>query len=87
MAAASTPNSSKAISLKLLVDSNSRKVLFAEAGKEFVDFLFGLIQIPTGSIMGLLWNHGMAGPGSLSRVYVSIQNLDPPVFTKPRRNS
>jgi hypothetical protein len=77
MATASTPNSSKAISLKLLVDSNSRKVLFAEAGKEFVDFLFGLIQIPIGSIMGLLWNHGMAGPGSLSRVYESIQNFDP----------
>ncbi|XP_059430820.1 uncharacterized protein LOC132164340 [Corylus avellana] len=77
MAGASTPNSSKAISLKLLVDSNSRKVVFAEAGKEFVDFLFGLIQMPIGSIMGLLWNHGMAGPGSLSRVYESIQNLDP----------
>ncbi|XP_059430759.1 uncharacterized protein LOC132164291 [Corylus avellana] len=77
MAGASTPNSSKAINLKLLVDSNSRKVVFAEAGKEFVDFLFGLIQIPIGSIMGLLWNHGMAGPGSLNRVYESIQNLDP----------
>jgi hypothetical protein len=77
MAAASTPNSSKAISLKLLVNGNSRKVLFAEAGKEFVDFLFGLIQIPIGSIMGLLWNHGMAGLGSLSKVYESIQNLDP----------
>ena len=48
-----------------------------KAGKEFVDFLFGLIHIPTGSIMGLLWNHGMAGPGSLSRVYESIQILDP----------
>jgi hypothetical protein len=76
MAGASTPNSSKAISLKLLVDNNSGKVLFAEAGKEFVDFLFGLIRIPIGSIMGLLWSHGIAGPGSLSRVYESIQNLD-----------
>ncbi|KAE8039041.1 hypothetical protein FH972_011489 [Carpinus fangiana] len=74
--ATSIPNSSKAISLKLLVDSQSRKVLFAEAGKEFVDFLFGLIHIPIGSMMGLLWNHGMAGPGSWSKVYESIQNLD-----------
>jgi hypothetical protein len=74
--ATSIPNSSKAISLKLLVDNNSGKVLFAEAGKEFVDFLFGLIRIPIGSIMGLLWSHGIAGPGSLSKVYESIQNLD-----------
>ncbi|GLT72030.1 hypothetical protein SLA2020_440010 [Shorea laevis] len=76
MATASIPNTSNSISLKLLVDKNSNRVLFAEAGKEFVDFLFGLIQIPIGSIMGLLWNHGIAGPGSLSRVYESIQNLD-----------
>jgi hypothetical protein len=75
--ATSIPNTGKAISLKLLVDKSSNKVLFAEAGKEFVDFLFGLIHIPIGSIMGLLWSHGIAGPGSLSSVYESIQNLDP----------
>jgi hypothetical protein len=76
--ATSMANSSKVISLKLLVDKSSNKVLFAEAGKEFVDFLFGLLQIPLGSIMGVLWNHGIAGSaGSLSRIYGSVQNLDP----------
>ena len=78
--ATSIPNtkSSKTISLNLLVDNNSNKVVYAEARKEFVDFFFGLLQIPLGSIMGLLWNHGMAsGSGSLSKVYESIQNLDP----------
>ena len=79
---ASEPNtntkSSKTITLNLLVDNSSIKVVYAEARKEFVDFLFGLLQIPLGSIMGLLWNHGMAsGSGSLSKVYESIQNLDP----------
>ncbi|XP_075634660.1 uncharacterized protein LOC142607121 isoform X2 [Castanea sativa] len=79
---ASEPNtntkSSKTITLNLLVDNSSNKVVYAEARKEFVDFLFGLLQIPLGSIMGLLWNHGMAsGSGSLSKVYESIQNLDP----------
>ncbi|XP_059429247.1 uncharacterized protein LOC132163065 [Corylus avellana] len=76
--ATSIPNSSKAmpISLKLLVDNNSNKVLFAEAGKEFVDFLFGLIHIPIGSIMGLFRSHGIAVPGSWSKVYESIQDLD-----------
>ena len=78
--ATSIPNtkSSKTISLNLLVDNKSNKVVYAEARKEFVDFFFGLLQIPLGSIMGLLWNHGMAsGSGSLSKVYESIQNLDP----------
>lgn len=28
------------ISLKLLVDRNENKVIFGEAGKDFVDFLF-----------------------------------------------
>ncbi|KAL4610490.1 hypothetical protein ACB092_08G054000 [Castanea dentata] len=81
---ASEPNtntntkSSKTITLNLLVDNSSNKVVYAEARKEFVDFLFGLLQILLGSIMGLLWNHGMAsGSGSLSKVYESIQNLDP----------
>ena len=71
--ATSIPNtkSSKTISLNLLVDNKSNKVVYAEARKEFVDFFFGLLQIP-------LWNHGMAsGSGSLSKVYESIQNLDP----------
>jgi hypothetical protein len=73
------PNSSsKTITLKLLIKNNSNKVVFPEAGKEFMDFLFGLLQKPLGSIMGLLWNYGMvAGSVSLSKVYESIQNLDP----------
>ncbi|XP_075633576.1 uncharacterized protein LOC142606052 [Castanea sativa] len=65
------------LSLKLLIDNNSNKVVFAEAGKEFVDFLFGYPQLPLGSITGLLSKHDLVGLGSLSRVYESIENLDP----------
>ncbi|KAF3947088.1 hypothetical protein CMV_026732 [Castanea mollissima] len=65
------------LSLKLLIDNNSNKVVFAEAGKEFVDFLFGCLQVPLCSIMGLLSEHDLVGLGSLSRVYESIENLDP----------
>ena len=45
--ATSIPNtkSSKTITLNLLVDNSSNKVAYAEARKEFVDFLFGLLQI------------------------------------------
>ncbi|KAK9998598.1 hypothetical protein SO802_018201 [Lithocarpus litseifolius] len=65
------------LSLKLLIDNNSNKVVFAEAGKEFVDFLFGYLQVPLGSTMGLLSEHDVVRLGSWSRVYESIENLDP----------
>ncbi|KAB1225631.1 hypothetical protein CJ030_MR1G002329 [Morella rubra] len=72
-----TPRSCETISLTLTIDSSSDKVVFAEAGKEFVDFLFGLLQVPIGSIVGLLLDNGMVGSGSLGRVQESIKNLDP----------
>ncbi|KAG6629217.1 uncharacterized protein LOC122293344 [Carya illinoinensis] len=76
--ASSASSSETIISLKLLVDKSSNKVVFAEAGKEFVDFLFGLLQVPVGSIIGLLRDNDLApGSGSLGRVHESIQNLDP----------
>ncbi|KAG2670180.1 hypothetical protein I3760_14G071700 [Carya illinoinensis] len=78
---ATNPSSSETetiISLKLLVDKSSNKVVFAETGKEFVDFLFGLLQVPLGSIIALLRDNDLApGSGSLGRVYESIENLDP----------
>ena len=74
------------LSLKLLIDKNSNKVVFAKAGKEFVDFLLGHLQLPLGSIMGLLSQYdNMVGSGSLSRVYESIQNLDSS-FLQPNEN-
>ncbi|KAK9913413.1 hypothetical protein M0R45_037231 [Rubus argutus] len=45
-----TPNS-KTISVKLLVDKRSQKVVFAEAGKDFVDFLFALLSFPPSKIL------------------------------------
>ena len=37
--------------LKLLVDTKSNKVLFAEADKEFVDFLSILLILPAGRLI------------------------------------
>jgi hypothetical protein len=75
------------LKLKLLIEKNSSKVVFAEAKKEFVDFLFGHLQVPLGSIMGLLSQYDMvdSAGGSLSRVYESIKNLDPS-FLEPNVN-
>ncbi|CDP00034.1 unnamed protein product [Coffea canephora] len=39
------------VSLKLLIDTKSRKVLFAEANKSTVDFLFHILSLPVGTII------------------------------------
>ncbi|KAL8092252.1 hypothetical protein AgCh_034516 [Apium graveolens] len=64
------------VSLKLLVDHSTEKVIFAEAGKDFVDFLFGLQEIPLGSLPSLLALEGMCESWTLSKVYQSMNKLD-----------
>ncbi|KAB2596071.1 hypothetical protein D8674_040127 [Pyrus ussuriensis x Pyrus communis] len=66
-------NSDSTVSLKLLVDSKRHKVLFAEAGKDFVDFLFTLLLLPLGTVIKLLAKHGMVG--SLGKLYESVETL------------
>ncbi|GLT88982.1 hypothetical protein SLE2022_069870 [Rubroshorea leprosula] len=61
------------LSLKLLVDTKSHRVLFAEAGKEFVDFLFNLLSLPIGSVITILSKQGMVG--SLGKLYESVKTL------------
>ncbi|PPD71331.1 hypothetical protein GOBAR_DD31799 [Gossypium barbadense] len=43
MATASTATT---VSLKLLIDTKGKRVLYAEAGKDFVDFLFNILLLP-----------------------------------------
>ena len=62
------------LSLKLLIDKSVNKILFAEAGKEFVDFLFNLLSLPVGTIMRLLKSANMVG--SIGNPYQSLENLD-----------
>ncbi|XP_062114747.1 uncharacterized protein LOC133825870 [Humulus lupulus] len=61
------------ITLKLLVDKKEKRVLFAEAGKDFTDFLFSLLSMPVGTIIRLLSTNGMVG--TLGKVYQSLENL------------
>ncbi|CAI0625993.1 unnamed protein product [Linum tenue] len=42
------------VTLKLLINKKTKKVLFAEAGKDFVDFLFTLLSFPLGTVIKLL---------------------------------
>lgn len=66
-------NSQSRMSLKLLIDTKSQTVLYAEAGKDFVDFLFSLMSLPVGAVVSLLPSGGMVG--SIGKVYQSIDKL------------
>ncbi|XP_023887945.1 uncharacterized protein LOC112000072 [Quercus suber] len=63
------------VSLKLLIDTERERVLFAEAGKEFIDFLLSILALPLGT--------GMVG--SFGNIYHSIDNLGT-VYLQPNVN-
>ncbi|XP_066381454.1 uncharacterized protein [Miscanthus floridulus] len=56
MAPSSSDACTPALSMKLLVDTNAGRVLYAEASKGVVDFLFSLLTLPvgTGFVQGLV---------------------------------
>nr|GMC76221.1 DUF674 domain-containing protein [Ipomoea batatas] len=66
--------SGSTVSLKLLIDKKTQKVIFAEAEKPFVDFLFHLMSLPLGTVIKLVSQKGSM-VGSLGNLYSSIQNI------------
>ncbi|XP_004497341.1 uncharacterized protein [Cicer arietinum] len=71
MAASSTKTK---VSLKLLIDTKNEKVLFAEASKAVIDFLFNLLCLPIGTVVKLLTTNSMVG--SLGNLYQSVENMN-----------
>ncbi|KAL8029723.1 hypothetical protein ABFX02_14G243000 [Erythranthe guttata] len=71
MAASTEP---KTMTLKLLIDTNGKRVLFAEADKNFVDFLFQILSLPVATLVSLLRNQ--VDMGSLPNLYDGIKNLN-----------
>ncbi|KAK7373852.1 hypothetical protein VNO80_07272 [Phaseolus coccineus] len=67
----------KRISLKLMVLKEQSKVIFAEAGKDFVDVLFSFLTLPLGTIARLVRKESQLQPPevSLSSIYQSVENL------------
>ena len=59
------------MSLKLLINKNDDKVVFAEAEKDFVDFLFNLLTLPIGTTTSFL-PKGIC----LGGLHESIKKLD-----------
>ncbi|KAF7131652.1 hypothetical protein RHSIM_Rhsim09G0162300 [Rhododendron simsii] len=74
-------NSKAKVTLKLLIDTKSQKVIFAEAGTDFVDFLFNLVHLPVGTMVRLLTEQSQQTMvGALGNLYQSIQNLSETYF-------
>jgi hypothetical protein len=72
--------------LKLLVDRRSLRVLYAEARKDAVDFLIGLLRVPAGLAARALAKHGEPAPGSLGSLYAGALALDDSFFASGSPN-
>ncbi|KAI7757825.1 hypothetical protein M8C21_007940 [Ambrosia artemisiifolia] len=62
------------MSLKLLVDKQGPRVLFAEVPKEFVDFLFHIFSLPLGTLIELLGSKQMVG--CLGKLKDSVESFN-----------
>ena len=58
-------------------------MLFAEAGKEFIDFILSILALPLGTFIPLFKKQGMVG--SFGNIYHSIDNLGT-VYLQPNVN-
>ncbi|KAG8368390.1 hypothetical protein BUALT_Bualt15G0040500 [Buddleja alternifolia] len=66
-------------SLKVVINKEQNKVLFAEADSNFADVLISFMTLPLGTIVRLLVNHfGDEAPtiGSLNTLYQGLSNLE-----------
>ncbi|KAE8717994.1 Detected protein of unknown function [Hibiscus syriacus] len=61
------------VRLKLLIAPKSQRVLYAEADKDFVDFLFNILSLPVGTVVRLLNKQGIEG--CIRNIYESIENV------------
>ncbi|PWA88817.1 hypothetical protein CTI12_AA117060 [Artemisia annua] len=65
---------SKRMMLKIVLQKSTSKFLFAEAEEDFVDFVFGFLQIPLGTIVGKLMN-GSSSLMNLDNLFASASDL------------
>ncbi|WVY90212.1 hypothetical protein V8G54_035726 [Vigna mungo] len=80
MAATEAPSNEQVykVPLKVFVDRNENKVVFAEARKDFVDVLLSFLALPLGTIARLVAkesNIPAVKVGSLSSLYESVSHL------------
>ncbi|GJU90246.1 hypothetical protein Tco_1302669 [Tanacetum coccineum] len=71
---AQSTNLTASMTLKVMLQKSTSKLLFAEANSNMVEFLFGFLEIPLGTLVGKLMN-GMTSYVSLDNLYKSISKL------------
>jgi hypothetical protein len=76
MARTTSSQEPRSARMKLFVDAGAGRVVFAEVGKEVVDFLFSLLALPLGRADRVLASLGGTG-GSVGNLYASVELLDP----------
>ena len=63
--------------IKLLIAKEAQVVVLAEAGKDVVDFLLGLLAMPIGAVVKLLGNKDRESAlAGLASLYASVQQMD-----------
>lgn len=72
-----TMDNEKEIRLKVLVDKNKNRVIFAESDSDFIDVLFCFLTTPIGSIIRLSAEQSLnVGIGCMNHLYKSVENID-----------
>lgn len=72
------------MTIKLLLDRKARKVLFAEGGKDVVDFIFTFLALPVGTVIKLLSQDPIAG--SIIDLYKSVEALSTTYIEEEGKN-
>ncbi|ONM29961.1 uncharacterized protein [Zea mays] len=70
----STTTATPTLSMKLLIDRRTQRVLFAEASKDVVDFLFSLLTLPVATAVKLVGKDALVG--CVCNLYASVEKLD-----------
>ncbi|XP_074310941.1 uncharacterized protein LOC141646861 [Silene latifolia] len=66
----------KKVSMKLMVNKNTNKVIFAEAGQECVEFISQIMSLPLSTVTNILHAKGMVNP--ISTLFKSIKSPNYP---------
>ncbi|KAH8973776.1 hypothetical protein BDL97_01G064800 [Sphagnum fallax] len=65
------------VRVQLLVQKSTKRVLYMEAGKDFVDMLFSFLMLPTGAVIKLISQGLNEWPvGAISNIFKSVDNLN-----------
>ncbi|KAH9574524.1 hypothetical protein CY35_01G062800 [Sphagnum magellanicum] len=73
--------SANLVRVQLLVQKSNKRVLYMEAGKDFVDVLFSFLMLPTGAVIKLISQGLDEWPAvAISNIFESVEKLSSSVL-------